>query len=108
MTPEEAKEKWCPFARVISVTKEGDARFVESEVSYNKIGILGTNTVEIDPACRCIADRCMAWRDTSAIIRRARAPEDGVVWILTQDPVSQDGLYTWKHPRGYCGLAGKL
>lgn len=47
MTEEEAKTKWCPFARVGS---EGNRAF--------DVG----NTIQAD--CHCIGSACMAWRWT--------------------------------------------
>jgi hypothetical protein len=43
--PEEAKNKWCPMARIDSEDKEG---------SFNRYK-------DGDPAGRCIADDCMLW-----------------------------------------------
>lgn len=53
MTENEAKTKWCPFARYVSHAGEGINRWVSAE---------DTN-LSPDPA-KCIASACMAWRAT--------------------------------------------
>lgn len=49
MTVEEAKAKWCPFARVAS----GINRVSNPHDHMEKQAVSG---------CMCIADGCMAWR----------------------------------------------
>lgn len=64
LTEDEAKTKWCPFARVGTSTAAGFAfnREARSEASA-KNDLLPT------PAM-CIASRCMAWRVHLQAIRR--------------------------------------
>lgn len=54
MTEEDARQKWCPFAR----TFDGPivAQKVAAVASVNRIGN------EISIHCRCVAAECMAWR----------------------------------------------
>lgn len=47
ITPEQAKEKWCPFSRVAS--KVGP---------FNRLGTPG----ELADTSKCIAGECMAWK----------------------------------------------
>lgn len=54
MTHEEAKTKWCPFVRH-SMSSEDPAS--------NRNGKMDAPT-HIMPWNACIADRCMAWRQT--------------------------------------------
>jgi hypothetical protein len=49
MTEEQAKEKWCPFARVAGISSRG---------AINRDDKSG----EPDVCARCIASDCMAWR----------------------------------------------
>jgi hypothetical protein len=48
MTEEEAKRKWCPFARTADAEVAG----------YNRTGVLGANLDDV----KCLGSDCMAWR----------------------------------------------
>lgn len=87
MTEDEAKKKWCPFARVIGDLDENAAanRWPEDDSKM----WAGPNG---NPHSLCIASACMAWR-----------------WITIKEEPSEG------HPLGisivhggYCGLAGTL
>ncbi|MCC2649851.1 MAG: uncharacterized protein K0R61_36 [Microvirga sp.] len=84
MTEEEAKTKWCPFAR--SQTEDREAA-----PAVNR-----TLQGHIDIGCHCIGSRCMAWRD-------ATFTES----IYTEPSSSDTGVRHEKRPGGFCGLAGK-
>ena len=103
-TEDEAREKWCPFARIIQVVpavaenkgrERGLAGFITSEASYNRVSMatdwdedgLSVTRKQMTP-CRCIASECMSWR-----------------WAkeLTAEQVAKVDY----EGRGYCGLAGK-
>lgn len=80
---EEAKTKWCPFARVAKSDAEdhvayGQAVFNRVETPAGKAGW--------PEGGRCIASQCMAWRY-------------GPVFYVTADGQQERD--------GYCGLAGK-
>lgn len=81
MTEEEAKTKWCPFAR--AVTANGDAAFnrVVDPKSVSASGL--QNALE---ATRCVGSACMAWRTM---------PD-------TMNAASGD-----METNGHCGLAGQ-
>lgn len=49
MTEDEAKTKWCPFARVLSSLQHG-------------IGNRDVRGGSYSPGALCIASACMAWR----------------------------------------------
>lgn len=84
MTPDEAKSKWCPFARAISSEKESTGtHIVHMPVSFNRVGVEGASNTFLGPPHMCIADKCMAWR-----------------WGY-----DQNGNLNETH--GYCGLAGE-
>ncbi len=76
LTEDEARAKWCPYARSWAPPDEGGA---------------GGNRVtrgKPDQDCLCIASDCMAWRDARP------------AWNATMQPSER------KTPRGYCGAAG--
>ena len=80
MTEDEARQKWCPFARSRAV----ECPDVKDGQPIRKIGYW------IDPAIneittKCIASDCMAYR-------------------VTTYELQSDGS---KVPHGVCGLAGK-
>lgn len=97
MTEEDAKSKWCPFARVASpavITPSGST-------SEQWIGVAGANrgalservTVHTDgdasnpTSARCIGSACMAWR--RQLSPRFVAAEGGAAVV-----------------EGYCGIVG--
>lgn len=84
MTPEEAKEKWCPFARVIVAKQKNDANIVGVPVSFNRIAIARSDRTILDSSTKCMADKCMAWR-----------------WS------EQPAIIPAPPQTGYCGLAGE-
>ena len=80
MTEEEAKTKWCPFARAgITANERTDTR---------EPGQVGPN------AARCIGSACMAWRLSTP--PKTRQESCG----------PQGGYRTVVIANGYCGLAG--
>lgn len=78
-TEEEAKEKWCPFARQVV----GDA---QAAASGNRDLNCG-GPLAVHDGNRCIGSRCMAWRWSEGLY-----PKDS---FMGGEP-----------SRGYCGLAG--
>lgn len=83
-TEEEAKTKWCPFARVAV-----DARGASVSVNRHLEGAITQRET------RCLTSACMAWR-----------------WIddewLTEEPNDPtESPPSTRHRRGFCGLAGK-
>lgn len=77
MTEQEARKKWCPFARRGAVLDENYVAAV------NRLS-------DMDNWPKCIASDCMAWR-WSEELDKGWAGKDG----------------TNKTNDGYCGLAGK-
>lgn len=86
MTEEEAKAKWCPFARVAG-QMGGEAQ----GTSFNR-WTSGAAGGAADPAA-CIASACMAWRTVREEI--SGTDQDGFGYVRS----AVTG--------GYCGLAGK-
>lgn len=87
MTEDEAKTKWCPFARRLFDWNE--------ETSYNR-------RKDDTPGSLCIASACMAWRWFDDI-------EDGKLHRYThksEHGSSAEILKDVSLRRGFCGLAG--
>ena len=93
MTEDEARKKWCPFARV--------AAPADSEAG----GTAGNRWGDTDPThpasgYRCIASDCMAWRGYETAAFKVRAEGEFRSSGRRLKPTGADVL-------GYCGLAGK-
>lgn len=90
MTEEEARKKWCPFARTGAFTDQDQMMAV---------------TVNRDPrdevmdGCRCIASECMAWRWHGYAGEEIALDRDHPFRKFPRD--EHDQRY------GYCGLAGR-
>ncbi len=82
MTEQEAKTKWCPFARVGS--EQSGLGSLNREAKYN----------DAVAHARCIGSACMAWRWTERRTPAGQNPAGGSFNAYGED-------------RGYCGLAGK-
>lgn len=108
MTEDEAKTKWCPFARV------------EGPYAYGNPAI--NRTAKNQPAknTRCIGSACMAWRKLSdepgEIVERrdmgVEPPPEGWMRSNKDHPDTLNKTFgdwirsgPWK-PAGFCGLAG--
>lgn len=82
MTEDEAKTKWCPFARL--ATPDGG-------VNRWKQSLPEDEPYALNPVpCRCIGHACMAWR-----WQEVSGPFPSAVEVLEEPPY------------GYCGLAGR-
>jgi hypothetical protein len=112
MTEEEAKTKWCPFAR----TTQTDG--INTSGARNRVGNSDTMTTDADRllGMQCIGSACMAWR---AVVTRERprlVQENEVDawkrvgWTESGEP-DGFGLVAIIPPppqsEGFCGLAGK-
>jgi hypothetical protein len=80
LTEEEAKTRWCPFAR--QLMRAGDT------------WAPANRDRDYDDMCLCIASQCMAWRWNNAM------SEAEFVKMATTGET--------KAPVGFCGLAGKV
>lgn len=81
MTEDDAKQKWCPFARVVQYSSNDGG---PPPAPGNRCILTANVTEALNGATTCIGSQCMAWR-----------------WSTVETP-DQIGL-----PDGYCGLAGK-
>lgn len=80
LTEEEAKTKWCPFARYQHNQEPASNRWNQNAPPKEPHAL---NPIP----CRCIASDCMAWR-----------------WVPRNSPMTAPS----DPRRGYCGLAGKV
>lgn len=94
VTETEAKEKWCPFARI------GGGAGMDG-AAYNRIQHHGDIS---HGASTCLGSGCMAWR--VALRPNPAFVEMGNTWPDSRTP-EQKIPYLRNHERGYCGLAGK-
>lgn len=83
LTEAEARERWCPFARVVGYVGNREKGILTPACNRT----LDSEAVpRVAPASKCLASACMAWR---------WAPDEFEPGELV------------KLRRGYCGLAGK-
>jgi hypothetical protein len=120
MTEEEAKQRWCPFARVVMTDEDGGD---PSGVNANRVGVRGTSDVRTHAATLCIASACMAWRSINSRpgkvrdISMGKRHDDG--WMFVPDTSAYHrhnakAQANWgpqweiveESQTGYCGLAG--
>lgn len=104
MTEQEAKEKWCPFARVAFGWNEA---FRDSEqavaATVNRCG----EGHALSASTQCIGSACMAWRWNKEpipagtdMIERTDRHARGDTFVIKAAAHDIPG-------EGYCGLAGK-
>lgn len=97
MTEDEAKTKWCPFARV--QCEDNRAAFNRLIGAKEATDEFRTNFETI--LSRCIGSKCMAWRWEPPI-------GDKRDIRLTKRPGEEPKFEDMTPPtHGYCGLAGK-
>lgn len=90
MTEDDARTKWCPFARAVVVAKGA-----QDVPTHNRLTMVGMDHSAID-MINCIASECMAWRWSD--VRRENYNKDIRVSMPT---------YSASTTEGYCGLAGE-
>ena len=94
MTDDEAKTKWCPFTRVVSV--KGDFHRTDA---YNRL-LFDDDTV----GTRCIGSDCMAWRESGKTFlwhkKEKREILAGEVTMIDETEIRHDD-------KGHCGMVGK-
>ena len=90
MTEDEAKTKWCPFARSVLIAKDG-----VDIPTHNRVGIVGHWTADGQNLINCIGSDCMMWIATDNEYE-PELPQN----MTTAVRVEQQGK-----PAGRCGLA---
>jgi hypothetical protein len=95
MTEDEARTKWCPFARVI---ENGSA-----SGAHNRVQLPTGRDVRVPVAGFCLASTCMAWRQVyTTVVVDGRG-------VIVPNQATWGGDYERKDivSGGYCGLAGR-
>lgn len=98
MSEQEAKTKWCPFARYGGAHGQHGNRTVEGS----------SMTADSHNVTRCIGSACMAWRGATQYMRvdgQHSSPGEGFQLTSQNPPVWEADLPL--PGQGYCGLAGK-
>ena len=101
MTEDEARNKWCPFIRIVI---RGDERFSGGSGHTNRDQDVGRAS-----STRCIGSGCMAWRQGVYVTDRQRWVSFGELRIRPGDDFPSTGEWVdlpEGERRGYCGLAG--
>lgn len=105
MTEDEAKTKWCPFARVSA--NHGDS------ASNRSVGLddgLGQEP-HLFQASRCVGSACMAWRWEADPEKGKQyglhSPEMAVAIYGTDEQKAEQRAKIAAMRPGFCGLAGQ-
>lgn len=96
MTEEEAKKKWCPFARAASAI--GPVAVNRMETSLTEDGSIA------DPDCLCLAAGCMMWR-WDKIKNPDWTPVHPILSVPQTHPLDGPQPFIDSTTDGYCGLA---
>ena len=91
LTEDEAKERWCPFARYSHDNAPASNRWNQMEPPEEPYALKPV-------ACRCIGSVCMAWR-----WGQKRNPD----WDPLNNGLHSPAAYVVDTERGFCGLAGR-
>lgn len=111
LTPEQAREKWCPMVRI--ARREQEHRVEASNLTV--VGGCNTDALgrtHVPASCRCIADDCAMWRWVPSTTTHKESQIEERKYLLP------GGRYEMRHLEvavdvpdaptvGYCGLAGR-
>lgn len=115
MTEEQAKTKWCPYARTLEFEEFNTGPAVGASVNraVGWAALAAQEVADIKPRHRCIASECMAWRTVDKRLLLDVGTEPGGAWVKRGEPVDSalpleigDKDQEWVLTGGYCGLAG--
>ena len=93
-TEAEARQCWCPFARVVEVLDD------EQPVEGYPVGNRSASGQHGHPRARCVGTECMAWRWDMSWESSTEEGQSGDLVVRLKR--RQD-----EPKRGYCGLAGQ-
>lgn len=97
MTEDEAKMKWCPFARVVTADEDGGVFPPANRAAIRREGEVSWN--ENPEHARCIGSACMAWRWDETWTSQTEEGHGGDLVVRLKRKPGEPRL-------GYCGLAG--
>jgi len=97
MTEEEAKGKWCPFARVSEVGEAGGAYTHSPNRNLSP---------DLSGAAVCITSQCMSWRWWDGLSDDGTAHDRKPTSHAARVPEPPEGRPLAQR-RGFCGLAGR-
>ena len=114
MTEEEAKTKWCPFARSIPArrAKDGSIEHDGGVPAFNRYNTDEKGVTTLPGSGMCIGSACMAWRSSKPEIEYGSAVVGKDGNPLAFEPLGEGWAFTatrrWARetPSGFCGLAG--
>lgn len=105
MTEDEAKTKWCPFARMKMADRmQGNSPVcVEPQTTFNRIAVNGRAEPMLASQSLCLGSQCMAWRwiKSPDIVRELKE-----MWRESTPPERHHEADSLS-PMGFCGLAGQ-
>jgi hypothetical protein len=121
MTEEQAKTKWCPYARTLAydtfknpATNEWEPATASINREAGHYDKRGMETVQVSGRHRCIASECMAWRAVDKTAEwDVESGSPGPGWVKVGEPKPHpmplepgEMGQEWRLVGGYCGLAG--
>ena len=89
MTEDEAKTRWCPFARTVEVTDGNVVPGTSHNREHFENGVVDTTHPN-----SCIASDCMAWQWDNPEVSGNKMDNHG-----------NEAVYSTGSAHGYCGLA---
>ena len=95
MTEEDAKTKWCPFARVSCANTPETGNH-----AANRNAVMLDEAPSLTAGSQCVGSRCMAWRGQYTPEFHAMVKEHFRTTGIWLKPTPKD-------TEGHCGLAGK-
>ena len=125
MTPEEARELWCPMVRIArredysyeTLRTGGDPPLVVMRTDHHVVAgcnrdALGSPTGFVLNSCKCIASQCAMWRwqpsTTTHKERRIETKRYAFPGGVIEDRCVEINVNVPDAPtHGYCGLAGR-
>lgn len=106
MTEQDAKTKWCPFARhtAIAARREDGTPTTIVNVNRDPDHFMEGNLAGA-PVMNCIASSCMAWRE---VVETAVYSKSNGARVLPGHIVLRDSTEKRREVvGGFCGLAGR-